>query len=114
MTKYGNRHVKADGYDFDSKAEHRRYTELLIEVRAGLISDLCHHPRFDLQPAFVDNTGKRHRAIIYEADFSYRDNGVLVVEDVKGVRTKEFILKWKLLLFQYRHEKNIRFVLVNV
>lgn len=38
----------------------------------------------------------------YVADFVYRDRqGRLVVEDVKGVRTKEYIIKKKLMLWVY-------------
>ena len=35
------------------------------------------------------------------ADFRYEENGKLVVEDVKGVRTREYILKRK--MFKYRY-----------
>lgn len=38
----------------------------------------------------------------YVADFVYKDeNGEEVVEDVKGMRTKEYIIKRKLMLWQY-------------
>ena len=68
---------------------------------SGDISDLQVHPTFELFPAFTDRTGKQQRAIIYEADFSYIQDGVLIVEDVKGALTEVFKLKQKLFLARY-------------
>jgi hypothetical protein len=99
--KYGNKKVISDGFTFDSKAEYRRYQQLKLLQQAGEISGLKVHPPFRLIPSFTDGSGKRHRAVFYEADFSYTENGTEVVEDVKGVRTAVFKLKHKLLL--YRH-----------
>ena len=64
---------------------------------AGAISNLVVHPTFILQDGFMDAlTGERHRAITYEGDFQYTENGVTVVEDVKGKATDIFRLKWKM------------------
>lgn len=43
------------------------------------------------------------RACRYIADFVYTDNdtGLTVVEDTKGVRTKEYIIKRKLMLYMH-------------
>lgn len=41
------------------------------------------------------------RECSYKADFMYEENGKSVVEDVKGFRTKEYIIKRKLMLYQY-------------
>jgi hypothetical protein len=50
-----------------------------------------------LQDAFIDDvTGEKHRAITYEADFGYREDGKEVVEDVKGFSTDVFKIKWKM------------------
>jgi Protein of unknown function (DUF1064) len=39
------------------------------------------------------------RAVEYRADFVYRDKvGELVVEDAKGVRTKDYVIRRKLML----------------
>jgi hypothetical protein len=100
-SKYGNRRVAVDGFSFDSQAEADRYSDLLLMVKAGAISNLAVHPTFELQAAFVDATGRRHRAISYEGDFSYTEDGRAVVEDVKGMRTEVFKLKEK--LFRYRY-----------
>lgn len=101
-SKYGNRKVQADGYVFDSQREYARYCELKLLLRGGTITDLEVHPVFDLQPKFTDASGKKHRALQYEADFAYTDGNQRVVIDVKGVETAVFKLKWKLLLYQYR------------
>lgn len=99
--KYGNKKVEYDGYTFDSIAEARRYEELKLMEQAGAISDLRLQPRYELQKAFVDYEGKRQRAIVYVADFSYQEEGLRVVEDVKGKATKEYLIKKKLFLFKY-------------
>ena len=68
--------------------------------RAGLISNLREQVRFELIPTQRDAAGKLiERAVHYVADFVYTDNetGQPVVEDVKGVRTKEYIIKRKLM-----------------
>lgn len=109
--KYGNR--KTGGYD--SKAEARRGAELELLQAAGEISNLRKQVKFVLIPAQYEVGGvykrgklkgapKRGKLIerecAYIADFVYTDsNGETVVEDVKGVRTKEYILKRKMLLF---------------
>ena len=56
----------------------------------------------------VDAKGKPkqkciERPCVYVADFQYQDahTGELTVEDTKGVRTKEYIIKRKLMLSVY-------------
>lgn len=103
--KYGNKKVTIDGVTFDSLAEARRYEELCLQVKAGAISDLRLQPRYELQKAFVDSDGVKHRAIVYVADFYYVDYASMsrIVEDVKGkgVITPVFLIKKKLFLFKY-------------
>ncbi len=42
------------------------------------------------------------KAVTYRADFVYSDNaGNTVVEDVKGIKTKDYIIKRKLMLSVY-------------
>jgi len=91
MAKYRN--LKTDGYD--SKAEARRGYELELAERAGVIKDLQKQVRFKILPS---QDGER--PVFYIADFTYRDlNNELVLEDVKGVKTKEYILKRKMMLY---------------
>lgn len=70
-------------------------------ARAGLISDLREQVRYLLVPSQRLDDGTLERPVHYVADFVYTDNetGRTVVEDTKGVRTKEYIIKRKLMLY---------------
>lgn len=103
-TKYNNQKITVNGQVFDSKKEARRYKELLLLEKAGVIKDLRTQVKFKLIPAQRDEaTGKViERECSYKADFVYyEEDGETVVEDVKGFRTKEYIIKRKLMLYQY-------------
>lgn len=101
QNKYKNQKTKIDEIIFDSKLEAKRYNELKLLLKSGLIEDLKLQPQFELQPSFKKN-GKTIRAITYKGDFSYIDKqtGSLVIEDTKGMKTKDYILKKK--LFEYK------------
>lgn len=96
MSKYHAHASQYNGFRFDSLIEREHYKKLLALEKAGKISDLQVHPRYELQPAFTDNTGARQRAIVYEADFSYIEAGRVIVSDTKGVETQVFKLKAKM------------------
>ena len=77
-----------------------RWHELKLMERAGLISDLQRQVQFSLIPNLKDDSGKViERAVKYIADFCYIQNGEAVVEDVKGIRSKDYILKRKMMLY---------------
>lgn len=102
MNKYGNRKIVVDGIAYDSKKEAKRGGELLLMQRAGMIHNLRRQVKYELIPAqYVD--GKCvERACNYVADFIYIDDqGNTVVEDTKGFRTKDYIIKRKLMLFRH-------------
>ena len=103
-SKYGNRKCKMDGFTFDSMKEGRRYAELKILLRQGLIKDLELQKEFELQPGFIDSDGKRIRPIYYRADFCYMDTetGKMVVEDVKSAATKTAVYKIKKKMMAYK------------
>lgn len=98
-TKYHSTPTERAGIRFDSQKEARRYDELMVMLRAGIISDLRLQPQFTLQESYVTETGERIRAVRYTADFSYRFGGKLVVEDVKSTatRTKEYLRNRKFM-----------------
>lgn len=100
MNKYKNTKVIIDNIQFDSKAEGNRYIELKLLQRAGIIQNLELQPKYILQESFKKN-GKTYRKIEYRADFKYIENGQVIVEDVKGMETKEFKLKRKLFEHKY-------------
>lgn len=99
MAKYGNRKVERDGIEFDSIKECQRYCELKLMQRAGVISDLQLQVPFELIPAQRIDGKVVERAVTYVADFVYKQNGQTVVEDTKGYRTSEYIMKRKMMLF---------------
>ena len=110
--KYGNHKVTIDGETFDSKHEATRYLELKMLEKAGKIYDLQRQVKFVLVPAQYepDTVGPRggkikgkliEKELSYYADFVYFDEETkeTVVEDAKGVRTPEYVIKRKLLLW---------------
>lgn len=92
--KYGNVRTQVGEYAFDSAREAARYRALRLMLHAGEISNLAMQVPFEILPA-VEIAGKRHRARRYIADFVYTvvADGRRVVEDVKGFRTPEYLLK---------------------
>lgn len=100
MNKYKNKKVQIDMYVFDSIAESRRYKELALLEKAGEIENLQLQPKFLLQESFKKN-GKTYRKIEYIADFMYEEKGKVIIEDVKGMETKEFKIKRKLFEYKY-------------
>ena len=108
--KYHNKKVTRNGVAFDSQKEARRYGELLLLEKAGVITDLQRQVEFVLIPAQreADITGVRggikkgktiEQAVKYVADFVYKENDKIVVEDTKGFKTKDYIIKRKLMLY---------------
>ena len=112
MNKYLNRELNTLDGKFDSVKEYRRWQELKLMERAGIIYELQRQVPFVLIPTQKDEiTGKViEREAKYIADFTYRDRNThkLVVEDTKSkaTKTKDYILKRKLLL--YRHGLQIK------
>lgn len=116
-TKYNASKCVVDGITFDSRKEAKRYCELKLLEKGNVIRDLRLQVEFELLPnqyATEKRYGKNgkplkdkqvllERRVVYRADFVYilNETGETVVEDVKGVRLKEYILKRKLFLYRY-------------
>ena len=116
-SKYGGRKVTVDGVTYDSVKEYRRFKELSLLERAGTIQNLQRQVKYVLIPAqreYCDDIYTRgrnkgcfkpgkliERECSYIADFVYIQNGEIVVEDTKGFRTKDYIIKRKLMLWNY-------------
>lgn len=118
-SKYGNvKTTTSDGITHDSIKEANRWCELKLLERAGKISNLQRQveyelipPQYEITERYSKSSGKRlkdskkliEKKCSYIADFVYYDNNLkkIIVEDTKGVKTKEYILKRKLLLYMF-------------
>lgn len=109
-SKYKAKKVTIDGITFDSQKEGKRYRELSLLARVGKITDLQTQVKFVLIPSQYapDVIGARggvkrgkllEREVSYTADFVYTEDGRRVVEDTKGFKTKDYIIKRKLMLW---------------
>ncbi|MDD6332322.1 MAG: DUF1064 domain-containing protein [Clostridium sp.] len=109
MRKYRNVKTTLDGISFDSRKEANRYEELRILEKAGLIQNLQMQVKYVLipeqrEPDTLGARGGVHKGRLIEkecayiADFVYEEDGKTVVEDTKGFRTKDYIIKRKLML----------------
>lgn len=99
--KYHNKKVTLGNMTFDSKKEANRWVELAIMQKNGEITDLDTQVVFELIPAQRDPVTKKvlERAVHYVADFVYYRGNEKVVEDTKGFKTPEYIIKRKLMLW---------------
>lgn len=100
MNKFNAQKTKIGQYTFDSKKEAGRFMGLRLLVRAGEITDLKVHPKFILQEGFIYH-GRKIQPITYTADFMYQEKGITIVEDVKGMQTQLFKVKWKMAKYKY-------------
>lgn len=114
-SKYGSRKVTVDGVTYDSVKEYRRFKELSLLERAGTIQNLQRQVKYVLIPAQrefcneIYTKGRKkgcfkpgkllEKECSYIADFAYIQNGEIVVEDTKGFRTNDYIVKRKLMLW---------------
>ena len=109
--KYNAKKVNICGIEFDSKKEGMRWLLLKDMERTGEISDLRRQVPFELLPAIYrdevvhlktkDKVERKlvQRAVHYVADFVYNDKeGKQIVEDTKGLRLPDYILKKKMML----------------
>lgn len=99
-SKYGAKKTTVNGVKFDSKAEARRWVDLLLLQKSGAITELQRQVMFVLAPPVRLRGEKRSKPELrYCADFCYREarNYEYVVEDVKGVVTPVFRIKQHLM-----------------
>lgn len=118
--KYHARRINRGGMWFASIKEADRYFELSMLQRAGKISELRTQVPYELIPAQYEEIptgtyyvrGERkgqekvkrvcvEQSVCYVADFVYTEDGRQIVEDTKGVRTADYIIKRKLMLHKY-------------
>ena len=101
--KYNARKTTVCGRTFDSKREAEIYLDLLSRKQYGEIVRIGFQPSYTLLAGFKDNQGNKQRAITYTADFfvTYADGRSEVIE-VKGVKTRDYLLRKKLFLHMMR------------
>lgn len=110
MAKYHNKKTEVDGIKFDSKKEANRYLELKLLEKAGEIQNLRLQVKYVLIPSQYEQvySEKKHayirgklieRECSYVADFVYEEGGETIVEDTKGFRTQDYMIKRKMMLY---------------
>ena len=101
--KYNARKTVMCGHEFDSKREAEVYLELLAQKQAGEIVRIGFQPSYTLLEGFRDNQGKQQKPITYTPDFLVEyDDGRREVIEVKGVKTRDYLLRKKLFLYMMR------------
>lgn len=100
---HGNTQLVVDGIKRDSLAESNRFEELMFLQKNGYIKDLQYQVSFELIPR-QQGENRNERPIKYIADFAYDEkqpdgSWKHIVEDKKGHKTKDYIIKRKLMLY---------------
>lgn len=104
--KYKARKIEITGIKFDSLKEARRYIQLVVKQFDGTISELIIKPCFILQKKYYNESLKKIvQQITYTPDFSYKENGQLIAEDVKGYMTDASKLRMKIFCYQFQNYK---------
>lgn len=91
-SKYHNKKINVNGINYDSIHEYDRHMYLKILEKNGEISNLRFHDKKDIIIL------QEYPKITYEPDFCYDIGDIHIIEDVKGVQTKEFRLKKKIII----------------
>jgi hypothetical protein len=88
--KYGAKKTLVGDIKFDSKKEAGRWMELQLMERAGEITDLRRQVKVELIGQHRPLYTRTGRKMILTFDFSYIEDGIVIYEDSKGVRTRDF------------------------
>ena len=81
------------GHSHASRREAQRCVQLHHLQEQGSISNLSIEPQFWF---VIEGRQVKHpngRRVGYKADFRYRENGIIVVEEVKGVEVRDWPLR---------------------
>ena len=93
-------------YSFDSKREMTFFAKLGHRLKRFEIEKLKLQPQFLLHERFTINTDKTKRgksnisAMIYTPDFSYVEDGRVIVVEVKGFADTAFNIRKRIFLSQ--------------
>lgn len=109
--KYGNTKKTCNyGHVHDSIKEASRCDDLHLMQKAGVIENLEIQKKYELIPAKKYRGMKNEKSCEYIADFVYEENGKKVIEDTKGFRTRDFIIKRKLFKYLYCKDDKTIFI----
>lgn len=98
--KFNASRTKVNGISFASRREARRWEKLRDLARAGVIQELRRQVRYPLHAPDGSRVG------FYVADFEYREDGALITEDAKGMKTDLYV--WKKRHFEAEYGRHIR------
>ena len=106
-SKYKAKKIECDDGKFDSQGEYKRWLILKGMQDMGLISNLQRQVSYELIPQQKlreprVRKGRSHHyemPVKYIADFVYEENGQTIVEDYKGMRLSDYVIKRKLMKF---------------
>lgn len=101
LSKYHSRKIITAEGRFDSQKEYKRWLELKAMEKKGVIKNLQRQVPFELIPHQKIDGKVAERAVNYYADFTYTYEGDYIVEDTKGFKTPEYVIKRKLMLHEY-------------
>lgn len=104
----GARRTTIGSRTFDSALEAARWQELRILERAGMIADLDCQVKIPLMGLCGPVLTPTGRQMHYVADFTYRENGRVVIEDAKGHQTETYLMKRAVLAAQGYHIREIK------
>lgn len=106
--KYNNKIIKRKDGKFDSKKEYSVWLKLKRQQEMGLIKNLKRQVPFVLIPSQYEIVGKKKKLVEreckYIADYVWIDcitNETVVADCKGGILTPEFIIKRKLMLYNF-------------
>ena len=113
-SKYKAKKIECADGKFDSIGEYKRWEVLKGMQDMGVISGLRRQVSYELIPQQKlreprVRKGRNHHyemPVKYIADFVYEQNGHTIVEDYKGMRLSDYVIKRKLM--KYIHDIEIR------
>ena len=113
MAKYHSEKARCSaGHLHDSKKEATRCNELMLLEKSGKIKNLRQQVRFELIPPAKYTGMPNERACVYIADFVYTQGDVIFVEDTKGFKTPEYIIKRKLFKQKYCKDRYCGYLII--
>lgn len=100
--KFGAKKVNLDGKKFDSQSEGQLYSELKLQEKAGLIQSFEQQVREELW-AYGE-----HICDYYVDFLVYHNDGTREYIEHKGKPSKDWVIKWKMLVAKYAEDKTVK------